>query len=663
MNGQKLEPLRGEFGRSPYAALHLAIVLMLLGLAAYMDITKPLGKSWTILYLLPVLYAGWKIRGPIEIGIYITVIATTFVVPMVFRPQLLWGGTGFFNRTLGALIGILIIFLVRERRRYVNALEKANEELEERVAARVRELQVANEKLADDIQQREQAEQQLRESEARFRTFVDHATDAFFLHDDQGIVRDVNQQACDSLGYGREELMGMSPVQFDPELTAEKAEQITQQLNAGETVHFDSTHRRQDGSMFPVEVRIRPFVLHDECFRVSLVHDISERKLAEQQLRESEQRFRQLSDSAFEGLMIHESGVVRDANQAFANLFGLAGVQELIGRRALDVVPLTDESKQKIECQLRSPGEGAFEITAERPDGTIRVLETQGRDTIYQGRAARVVAMRDVTDRKLAEEERRRLHEQVQQAQRLESLGVMAGGVAHDFNNLLTVINGNSHLLRTNLEHNDPRHGFAAAIHAAGAQAAKLTRQLLMFSRGMPQQPEAVNLNEIIRQSMEMWRQVVGQKIEFECNCDENLWQVVVDRSQIEQVLLNLILNARDAMPDGGHISLQTVNREVAHLQTGKFVQVLVHDTGAGMSESVRARIFEPFFTTKNVGQGTGLGLPMCHGIVQQSGGWIDVNSEPGRGSTFSVMLPSNREITAAAAQQMAEGTVTAGSP
>jgi two-component system cell cycle sensor histidine kinase/response regulator CckA len=647
--------------------LHLAIGVALLSLAAVTDITKPFDKSWTILYLLPVLYVGWKIRGRIEAAFYATAIATTFLVPMIFRPQLLFGGTGIFNRTLGALVGMLVIFLIWERRRYVNALESSNEELERRVALRVRELEVANQKLAEDIQQRQQAEQELRESEARFRTFVDHATDAFFLHDEQGIVRDANEEACESLGYARDELIGMTPMQFDPQLTHLRMQDIAARLNAGETVRFDSIHRRKDNSEFPVELRIRPFKSQGKCFRVALARDISERKMAEEALRETEQRFHQLSDSAFEGLLIREEAIVRDANRAFADLFGIATVEEMIGRHCLDVIPLTAESKEIVRKQLQSPQECVIEISALWPDGSVRVLESQSRPIFFRGRPGRVVAVRDITERKQAEEERRKLAEQRQQAQTLESLGVLAGGIAHDFNNLLTVINGNCHLLRSKLVANDARQVFAAAIHAAATQAAKLMRQLVMFSRGVSQKPGVLDMNQLVKQSGEIWRQVVGEKIEIVLDCADNLWPVVVDRGQIEQVLLNLVLNARDAMPEGGRIVVTTRNAEIppaggdsfdgvdfGNRERSRFIQISVDDTGIGMPESVRTRIFEPFFTTKNIGEGSGLGLPVCHGIVKQSGGWIDVSSKPGRGSTFFVTLPSKASINQAAGEHLA---------
>ncbi|HEY2415361.1 MAG TPA: PAS domain S-box protein [Pirellulaceae bacterium] len=675
MNRHAAQQNRCTSRRDTRFGLHLAIGIALLLVAAVADITKPFDKSWTILYLLPMLYVGWKIRGWIEVAFYATAIATTFLVPIVFRPQLLWGGTGFFNRTLGALIGMLVIFLIWERRRYVDALENSNEELERRVALRVLELEIANRKLAEDIEQRQRADQELRESESRFRTFVDHATDAFFLHDEQGIVRDVNKQACDSLGYSRGELLGMNPMQFDPELTRERMQQIAAQLDAGETVRFDSIHRRKDHSEFPVELRIRPFRSQGKCFRVALARDISERKMGEQALRESEQRFRQLSDSAFEGLLIREQEIIRDANRALADLFGIPTVEEMIGRHCLEVIPLTPESREVVRQQLQSPKDCVIEVSARWPDGTVRVLETQSRPIFFRGRPGRVVAVRDVTERKQAEEERRKLAEERQQAQTLESLGVLAGGIAHDFNNLLTVINGNCHLLRTKLAEHDPSHVFAAAIHAAGTQAAKLMRQLLLFSRGVSQEPAALDVNQMVAQSGEIWRQVVGEEIEMVVDCGENLWPVVVDRGQIEQVLLNLVLNARDAMPDGGRIVVKTRNTEKPpaggdspgdndsdNQKPSRFIQISVEDTGVGMSESVRARIFEPFFTTKSIGQGIGLGLPMCHGIVKQSGGWIDVSSKPGRGSIFFVMLPSKPSVNQAHAEQLAASAAAASS-
>jgi signal transduction histidine kinase len=339
----------------------------------------------------------------------------------------------------------------------------------------------------------------------------------------------------------------------------------------------------------------------------------------------------------------------------------------MIGRRCLDVFPLTPESKEIVRQQLQSPKDSVIEVSAVWPDGTIHILETQSRPIFFRGRPGRVVAVRDVTERKQAEEERRKLAEQRQQAQTLESLGVLAGGIAHDFNNLLTVINGNCHLLRTKLAEHDPNHVFAAAIHAAGTQSAKLMRQLLMFSRGVSQEPETIDVNQLVEQLGEIWRQVVGHKIELVVDCAENLWPVVVDRSQIEQVLLNLVLNARDAMPGGGRIVVKTRNAEMpqsngesssdtksGNHQPSRFIQIIVEDTGVGMSESVHARIFQPFFTTKNVGQGIGLGLPMCHGIVKQSGGWIDVSSKPGCGSTFLVTLPSKPNVNQAPAEDLA---------
>jgi PAS domain S-box-containing protein len=342
-----------------------------------------------------------------------------------------------------------------------------------------------------------------------------------------------------------------------------------------------------------------------------------------------------------------------------ADLFGIPTIDEMIGRHILDVIPFTPESKEVIRKQLQSPQDCILEVSAVRPDGTLRVLETQSRPIFFRGRPGRVIAVREITERKQAEEERRKLADERQQAQTLESLGVLAGGIAHDFNNLLTVINGNCHLLRGKLAENDSNHVYAAAIQAAGSQAAKLMRQLLMFSRGVSQQPALLDVNQMIEQSGEIWRQVVGEKIDIVMNYAENLWPVVADRRQIEQVLLNFVLYARDAMPDGGRIVIKTRNAEMeqsagdmsSDAETGnhepsRFIQISVEDTGIGMTESVRARIFEPFFTTKNVGQGTGLGLPMCHGIVKQSGGWIDVSSQPGCGSTFTITLPSQPNMS-----------------
>jgi signal transduction histidine kinase len=236
-----------------------------------------------------------------------------------------------------------------------------------------------------------------------------------------------------------------------------------------------------------------------------------------------------------------------------------------------------------------------------------------------------------------AEAQLRESQERYMQAQKLESIGRLAGGVAHDFNNLLTVINGYSEVVLGKLAEDDPLRSSVQEIHHAGERAADLTQQLLAFGRKQMIQPRAVNLNVVVRNAEKMFRRLLGEDIELTTTLSPNLGLVLVDPGQIHQVLMNLVINARDAMPDGGQLSIGTT---VAQIDGQPDVVLTVTDTGQGMDEQTREHIFEPFFTTKGLAKGTGLGLATVYGIVKQSHGWIQVHSEPGKGSSFAVHLP-----------------------
>jgi len=253
-----------------------------------------------------------------------------------------------------------------------------------------------------------------------------------------------------------------------------------------------------------------------------------------------------------------------------------------------------------------------------------------------------------VTERLRAEEALRESEEHLRQSQKIEAVGRLAGGVAHDFNNLLTAILGYSQLLRSSLRPEDPRHHSAEEIQRAAERAAGLTRQLLAFSRKQVLEPKVVSLNGVVVDMLEMLRRLIGEHIELVTVLAPDLGQVRADPSQVEQVILNLALNARDAMPEGGRLVIATAEMEhhedspADHegLDAGRYVTLSVQDSGVGMDEETRQRIFEPFFTTKEVGKGTGLGLATVYGIVKQSGGYIWVESEPGTGARFTISLP-----------------------
>jgi len=260
--------------------------------------------------------------------------------------------------------------------------------------------------------------------------------------------------------------------------------------------------------------------------------------------------------------------------------------------------------------------------------------------------AGMVVNARDISERRQAEEILRTREDQLRQAQKMEAIGRLAGGVAHDFNNLLTIINGYSELLLSAGERQDANHVFAREIRDAGERAVHLTRQLLVFSRRQVLRPTVLNLNDIVRDTERMLRRVIGEDVELVCRLDPSGGEIEADPNQLRQVLMNLSVNARDAMPRGGKLTIETASVEfdaacaANEQRPGRYVTLIVSDTGHGMDEATKRQIFEPFFTTKEHGKGTGLGLSIVYGIVSQSGGWIAVDSAEEKGTTFRIHFP-----------------------
>ena len=425
-----------------------------------------------------------------------------------FDYSLLW-------KTLAGAVLLLLLFALW------------NHHLAVSVRKRTQDLSLANEALRQEVEHRRKTEAELRESETRFRTTVDNAADGVFLNDLSGSLVDVNQSACDSLGYTREEMFSLSITDVDVHYKSmEEVKRFLADIGYRTVIVTETELRRKDGTLFPVELRVVKF--------------------------------------------------------------DLAGEPIVLGMA------------------------------------------------------------RDITARKAAEEERGHLEKQLRMAQKMEAIGQLAGGVAHDFNNLLQVITGHTDLAMAGLEPGTTLYRDLTEISRASERAARLVSQLLAFSRRQLLRLESLDLNAVIADILHMVERTIGEHVTLHCLPGRELGSIRADRGMMEQIVVNLCVNARDAMPSGGTLTIETENvrfdpsycENHNWAKPGRYVLLSVTDTGCGMSLDTLSHVFEPFFTTKEFGRGTGLGLATVYGIVKQHDGLIHVYSEVGKGTTFKVYMP-----------------------
>jgi two-component system, cell cycle sensor histidine kinase and response regulator CckA len=389
-----------------------------------------------------------------------------------------------------------------------------------------------------------------------------------------------------------------------------------------------------------------------------------------EQVRTSEEKYRRLFETITDGILLTDRETrILEVNGALCRQLGYER-EELLGRLGSSLSARSPADVGASMQRLLREGQALYETAHVRKDGSTMPVELALAVTEFGGGTAVLAVVRDLSERRRMEAETRRLADQLNQSVKMESIGRLAGGVAHDFNNLLTAILGNADLALSSLPPDSALAPLVEQILKAGGSAAGLTRQLLAFSRKQMIAPRQMDLNDLIASTRNMLARLIGEDVSLAVDADAALWPVCVDANLVEQILVNLAVNARDAMPDGGSLRIRTANVVVAapgsdldpEFRPGDYATIEVTDTGTGMTPEVTARIFEPFFTTKPKGRGTGLGLATTYGAVKQSGGHILVESEPGRGTTFRVFLPRMTDPPAAGAAPAAVQAIPTGS-
>ena len=549
-----------------------------------------------------------------------------------------------FGRALTAVAGILVLGAVivwtarllergeRERQRVAFALRQVNEHLEWRVRERTAEL--------------EHASLAARESEERFRGLVENAVVGIYRTTLNGDIRMVNQALVDMLGYSSvEELTqrNLEQSDFEPDYPRRQFKELMERQ--GYVKGLESVWKKRDGTTMFVRESARSIrdTQGNSIYFEGTIEDVTERKQAEESLRLESAALHAAADAI---VITDRAGVIEWLNPAFTRLTGYPA-EEALGKNPRDLVKSGKHAPafyKELWETILAGRTWHGEMINRRKDGSLYtedlavtpILDASGAITHF------VAIKKDMT-------ERLQLEAQLRQAQKMDSVGQLASGIAHDFNNLLTVINGTSELLLAQVSPDDPVHADVQEIHRAGERAATLTRQLLAFSRQQILESRVLSLNTVVAGMESLLRRFLGEDIDLVVVPTPGVGGVKADPGQIEQVITNLAVNARDAMPQGGQVTIETQNVTITEddarqigvtMPPGSYVRLAVRDSGVGMDEATRAHIFEPFFTTKGPGKGTGLGLSTVYGIVTQSHGFIGVESEVGQGTSFKIYLP-----------------------
>ncbi|MDD2338444.1 MAG: PAS domain S-box protein, partial [Geobacteraceae bacterium] len=502
-----------------------------------------------------------------------------------------------------------------------------------------------------DITERKIAEERLLKSEKRYQEVFDNSFDGIFLvevtHEQRFKILDINVAEEHLIGIPVSVIRGKYLDEILPtEIAMILETNYLSCVEAGSPLSYEETTDFETGSSTIYTTLIPVADESGHIYRiVGISHDVTKRKIAEEKVRESERMYRQLFDLESDAMFLinAETGDVLEANQTAAALYGYER-EELLSLKKIDLSAEPEETLRATAGKLE-----LIPIRVHRKkDGTVFPVEITASHFFWKGTDVHLAAIRDISEREKAEEERRELMAQLSQSQKMEAVGQLAGGIAHDFNNILTVIFGYANILLSKMETNSPFRRPMEQILFSATRAADLTQGLLAFSRKQTLSTIPLDLGVVVRDTENMLRRLVREDIDFRVTVTDRAQTVNADRGQMGQMLINLVTNAVDAMPGGGILAIDVNGFEMDDLfvkthgygRPGSYASIIVTDSGCGMDTETAKKVFEPFFTTKEVGKGTGLGLSIVYGVVKQHDGFISVESEKNLGSKFQIFLP-----------------------
>jgi len=508
-----------------------------------------------------------------------------------------------------------------------------------------------------DVTERKRTEEALRASEEQYRAIFNASADALVLWDNQYRRVDVNLAYQKMYGWARDDVIGKG--YEDPRFPAEYARtrlELVRRALGGEDCQAELEAIRSDGTRIRTEVHAIPFRHRGEPHVLAIARDITERKQSEEALRASEEQYRSIFNASADAMLLRDDRMtIVDANPAFLALCGLPRWQVVGKSHAPFVTEAFEADAARVLGEAMAGSRGTLQAQTRSFDGTVLDVEVRAIPMLYRGRRHVLAIARNITGEKRAEAERHRYEARLRQAQKMEAIGQLTGGIAHDFNNILASVMGYVVLTEERvIDAGDAKSvEYLDQALASCRRARDLIQQMLTFSRGGRGEPRALSLATVVRDAMPMLRSSLPSTLGIEIEADETVSAVLIDEVQAHQVLLNLAINARDAMPDGGALRISVVRAELHDAVctscraavNGSYVELCVADRGKGIDPGLLERIFDPFFSTKAPGKGSGMGLSMVHGIVHEHGGHVIVESDWGKGSRFRILLPEHAAV------------------